>query len=156
MRRAASLWLLVVGLFAGCHHHTLRTPSDFVVLEESESYATRAVSAQGVVIGVREIDNDPRANSTFWLSAIRSQLLEARGYALLEAKDVRARSGQRGKQLRLGREQNGEQYLYWLTMFVTKNRLYLVEAGARKDRFEQAQSKVDAALASIEIDGPQY
>lgn len=150
------LCLLVLSTLAGCHHHALRTPSDFAVFEDSEPYVTRAVSAQGVVIGVRELDNEPRANSAFWLTAIRAQLLEGRGYALLEAKDVRARSGQRGKQLRMGREQNGEQYSYWLTVFVTKHRLYLVEAGARRDRFEAAQSQVDAAIASLEVDGAQY
>lgn len=148
--------LLLLSLLVGCHHHTLHAPSDFVVLEESPPYATRAVSAQGVVIGVREIDNDPRANAAFWLSAVRTQLLEGRGYALLAAKDVRASSGQPGKQLRLGREQNGEQYLYWLTVFVTKQRLYLVEAGARRDRFEEAQPEIERSLASLTLKGTAY
>jgi hypothetical protein len=149
----AVLLLALCALLPACKHHRLRAPNDFVVLEDSEPYATRAVSAQGVAIGVREIDNDPRANSAFWLSAIRTQLIDGRGYALLEARDVRARSGQPGKQLRLGRDQNGEQYLYWLTLFVTKHRLYIVEAGARRDRFEQAQKQVDASLASLELKG---
>lgn len=150
------VWLTLLAALYGCQHHTLRAPSDFAVLEDSAPYDTRAVSAQGVVIGVREIANEPRANAAFWLTAIRSQMLEGRGYALLSERDVRAKSGQPGKQLRLGRDQNGEQYLYWLTVYVTKQRLYLVEAGARKDRFEKAQPQIERALASLELKGVKY
>lgn len=156
MTRAVLVVALWCGLLGGCKHHTLRAPSDFVVLDEKGPHATRAVSAQGVVIAVREIDNHPRANSAFWLSAIRTQLTDGRGYALLDTRDVRARSGQPGKQLRLGRDQNGEQYLYWLTLFVTKHRLYIVEAGARRDRFQVAQKTVDASLASFELQGASF
>lgn len=156
MMRKVLLLALACAPLAGCRHHQLRAPSDFAVLDEEGPFATRAVSADGVVIGVREIDNEPRATRAFWLGAIQKQLTDGRGYALLDRRDVRARSGQPGTQLRLGRDQNGEQYLYWLTLFVTKRRLYIVEAGARRDRFDPAQSKLEAALATLELKGSPF
>src|ERR1044071_1392761 len=57
------------------------TPTNFVVLEDDEAYTWRAVSADGIVLGVREIDNEPQGSLRFWVQAIRNKLRVLGGYA---------------------------------------------------------------------------
>lgn len=147
--------LSVVLLFvAGCgHHFEMNAPDDFVVLEEdASSFDMRATSADGVVIAVRELDNDPPGTLKFWVDAIRNRMRMNGGYALIEEKDVTAASGQRGKQLRFGRDQNGVAFRYWLTIFVGDSRIHLVEAGGREEIFTPAEARVERAISGIRLD----
>ncbi len=73
------------------------------------------------------------------------------GYALLDTKDVRAASGQSGKQLRFGRDQNGTPFKYWITIFVTESHLHIVEAGGRTEHFDAAEGRVERAITSLTI-----
>ena len=82
---------------------------------------------------------------------MRNTLRMHGGYALLEEVEVKAASNEAGKQLRFGRDEDGQTFLYWITLFVTPHRVYVIEAGGRKDRFEAAAAGVEAALASIRL-----
>lgn len=146
--------LIVLG---GCgHHFAIETPGDFVELDASEQqrrgYAMRATSADGVVIAVREIDDAREGSRDFWVEAIRNRLRRAGGYALLEEEDVRAASGQTGHQMRFGRDASGRPYSYWVTVFVHGDRVTVVEAGGRRDVFDEQIDSVRRAIASVRLD----
>ena len=144
--------MLSLALGAGCGAgFAISTPENFVVLEDDERFDHRSTNAQGVVISVREIDNDPRGSLAFWLEAIQDRLRDREGYALLSTEDVRASTGQTGKQLRFGRDEGSQPYLYWLTVFVTDDTIFVVEAGGQKEPFEAAADQVTAAIASLEV-----
>lgn len=131
----------------------LTPPTSFLELEEAgESYSQRATSAEGVVMAVREVDNDPYGPLAFWVEAIKRRMRTVRGYALVEEKDVRAASGEVGKQLRFGHDESGGPYHFWLTIFVTDGHVFVLEAGGKKEVFEAAQPQVEAAIASYRID----
>ena len=144
----------LAALTAGCGHaFELETPRNFVFLDEdSEMYAERTTSANGIVIAVREIDNDNEGNLDFWTEAIRNHVRVGKGYALLSEAEVRAASGERGKQMRFGHDENRHPYLYWITLFVTDDHVFLIEAGGRRDNFERAQPQIERALARFSID----
>ena len=58
---------------SGCggHSFSVGTPAGFVVLEDQEpSYDYRAITADGVVIGVRELKHEPKGDDAFWVQAI--------------------------------------------------------------------------------------
>lgn len=150
--------LLVAWALAGCGAgFAIEHPADFVVLEDASSegrgYALRATSADGVVLAVRALDNERHGSRDFWVEAIRNRLRRDRGYALTSESEVSAASGERGHQMRFGHDDaSGRPYVYWVTVFVTDARIFVVEAGGRRDRFEPATAEVERALGTFRID----
>lgn len=148
--------MLVALSVVGCgHRFEVSTPTDFVQLEEDaqqrRGYAMRATTADGVVIAVREIENDRHGSADFWVAAVRNRLRRAGGYALLEEAEVRAASGQAGHQMRFGRDEGGRPYAYWLTLFVTHDRIFVIEAGGRRELMEAQVSELETSLATFRI-----
>lgn len=133
---------------AGCAGFSITPPEHFVVLDEPDwsGFAMRAVNADGVVLGVREIDNDPRGTLTFWTDAIRNRLRTVRGYTLLEERPVKAASGHTGHQMLLGRDEGSQTYDYWVTVFVTDDEVLVVEAGGRREEFARVQQDLRRAI----------
>jgi hypothetical protein len=156
MKMLARLAVLVSLLApaAGCSSFALDAPEHFVKLEEPDwsDYAMRAVNADGVVLAVRENDNEAAQGSlTFWTDAVKNRLRTVRGYALLEEKPLRAASGEEGHQLRLGRDEGSQAYDYWVTIFVTDDHVHVVEAGGRREEFARVKDAVAAAIERFEV-----
>jgi hypothetical protein len=142
-----SIVLIIVSLaaLAACgpsFHHP--TPREFVELEDQRLYDYRAVSADGMVLAVREIEHEPKGDLAFWSKAIENHMRKRAGYALLGVRDVKTDSGLAGKQLRFGHDRGQKPHLYYLTVFVTGDHIYLLEAGGSKEQM----TKRDAALAT--------
>lgn len=148
----ATVLALVSLLAAACGGASFQTPSKFAKLEESERYEQRATNPQGVVVAVRKIELAEPASLSFWSEAVTQRLRGGEGYALLGEKDVKAKSGQGGKLLYFGRDQNGHTFDYWVAIFPDHKRLYVLEAGGRRDRFEHAKTDVEHAITSLSID----
>lgn len=147
--------ILLACVLSGCATFSMDTPGAFIELEEEySSYGYRSASADGVVVAVRDLENERRGTLEFWSEAIRNRMREGQGYALLEESDVQARGGLRGKQMRFGRDANGTSYIYWVTVFARtegrKPRLWIIEAGGETELFEPRQQDVEAIIASFE------
>jgi hypothetical protein len=148
-----SLLLSALTLAACGRSFEVKTPRRFVELEEEYSdYEYRATTADGVVVGVREVEVDPDKGGSidFWVEAIEQRMRQVGGYALLETKPATARGGLRGKQLRFGRDEGEIPYRYWVTMFLDDDVLYVIEAGGKEDVFTRAQRDVEALIRSLE------
>ncbi len=128
-----------------------QTPKGFVELDnDNDAYDYRATTADGVVIAVREIDNEAKGEREFWLKAIRNQMRERGGYKLLEEVAVTSADGLNGTQLRFGHDDgNNRAHLYYLTVFVTDATIWLVEAGGTKDRMTTEARQVAQAVAAF-------
>ena len=143
---SAPLFALAV---AACHPNAqLQAPDGFAQLDGQKSYDWRAASAQGVVLAVRTEPNEPRANVDFWTDAIDLRL-RGSGYTAEARKDVESASGVAGKQLRYSRVEEQRTYRYWLTIYVTGNHVYVVEAGGDKESFDPAQKLVERAVTTV-------
>jgi hypothetical protein len=127
------------------------TPDTFVELDNDyDLYDYRATTAEGLVMAVREIDNDAKGKTDFWLTAIKNSMRDRGGYALLDTKAVKSADGVEGTQLRFGHDENGgKPHLYYLTIFVTEKTIWLVEAGGTKELMEANAKKVDEAVSSF-------
>lgn len=148
----ASAILFAASAFAaGCGPHvTMQTPPGFAVLDKQEEYLYRATSAEGVVVGVRVEKNEPKANLDFWADALDRQLRRTGYVPDGKPADVRAAGGLAGREIKYTREQSGRPYRFWLTVFVTDDRVWVVEAGGDADRFkERAQQGVQKAIESM-------
>jgi hypothetical protein len=149
MRNIILISFGILGAFAsGCSSATVVPPSDFAYVEGGD-YEVRASSAEGVVIAVRENDNDMKGNLAFWSSVISSKL-ERAGYARDAAEKVTTAAGLEGQELRFQTTKNGRPHRYWINLFVTKNRVYLIEAGGDAAFFdEKTEKRVRDSVASF-------
>ena len=128
------------------------TPAGFVELEEEDgAYAHRALSADGLALAVREIEHEPQGELAFWVRAIENRMRQRGGYALLDTRDVSCRSGQQGKQLRFGHDEGSQPHLYYVTLFVTDDTLYLLEAGGTKKLMQEHAAEVEQAVTGFVI-----
>ena len=146
--------LLVAGtLLPACtHHFDATTPAGFVELEHQDRYDYRATSADGLVIGVRELRNEPKGELAFWARAVENRLRSAGGYALLETRDVKSKDGIAGKELRFGHDEGKTPHLYYVTVFVTPKRIELVELGGTKELMLASAPVTEASVAAFVVD----
>lgn len=126
------------------------TPPGFVELDDQETYDYRATSADGLVLAVREIDHEPKGEVGFWTRAIENRMRQRGGYALLGTHDVKSKNGLDGKQLRFGHDESGTPHLYYVTLFLTEKRIFLLEAGGTKELMTRHADAVDWAVKNFE------
>lgn len=148
--RTAALSLLLTAVLPACgHHFDAATPAGFVELEHQDRYDYRATSADGLVIGVRELKNDPRGELAFWSRAVENQLRMRGGYALLDTRDVKSKDGVAGKEFHFGHDEGKTPHLYFVTVFVTKKRIQVLEIGGTKDLMTANTAVTAATVANF-------
>lgn len=161
MNRSAFSLLAALALagsaLVGCGRpYEVATPTGFVDLEDryddNEGDEYRATTADGVVIGVRAYDNEPYAERTFLVRAIENQLRLGKGYSLIETKEVAAKDGTKGTQLRFGHDEPSGPHLYILTIFTDPDYVYLHEAAGKKELVEKAEKSIAWSLAEFRPD----
>lgn len=143
--------LLITALAAtacsrGAH---LETPSGFATLGKDDRYSYRATSARGVVLTTRTEPNDVAANTEFWAEALDARLKD-QGYDPEAPRAVKTSRGLTGTQLRYTATRNGRAHRYWVTVFATKSKVFVVEAAGDKEPFDKATSSVDTAIATLD------
>ena len=135
---------------AGCTHGArLSTPSGFATLDEGGAYSYRATSAKGVVLATRTEPNDVKANTEFWAETLDAKLRD-KGYVADGTRAVKTGKGLAGTQLRYLTTKNGREHRYWVTVFATKSKVFVVEAAGDKEPFDKAGVAVDGAIASLD------
>ena len=130
------------------------TQPSFVALDDKyDDYDYRATTADGLIVGIRELKHEPKGQEAFWLEAIKNRMRETGGYALTETVEVKSADGRKGTQLRFGHDEDGgKPYLYYLTLFVTEKRLLIVEIGGSKEQFKDRAAEVERAVSTLKVD----
>lgn len=145
--------LLLLSLAACGRPFEAATPDGFVDLGDERYDQTfheyRATTADGVVLGARAFENDPKVDLTLAVRALENRIRMGQGYALLEKKDVAARDGTKGVELRFGHDEPNGTHLYYLTVFVTDDWVYVLEAGGKKDLVEKAAASIDWSIKNF-------
>lgn len=125
---------------------------DFVVLDEHSGYDYRATTPEGLVIAVRDIDNErSHGELPFWTKAIEDELRLDQGYALLDTKSITTRQGHTGTQLRFGLDREGEAHIYIVSIFVTKKRVFLIEAGGTEAQMKRHHAQIEWSVNEFVI-----
>lgn len=141
-------------LSAACGRpYEVATPDGFVDLGDrydgSSENEYRATTADGVVLGVRAYENDPKVDVKLATRALENRVRLGQGYALITKKDVTARDGTKGVQLQFGHDENGGPHLYWVTLFITEDWVYVLEAGGKKELMEKAAASIDWSVQNF-------
>jgi hypothetical protein len=126
----------------------LSAPAGFAEMEDTKPYSYRAETAHGVVVAVRTEKNSPRANVDFWADAIDLRM-RRQGYVADSSSPVRSAQGLTGKQIRYSREDQRRTYRYWLTVFTTDDKVFVVEAAGDKDAFDPQVKTVEQTVLSL-------
>ena len=135
---------------AGCTHGArLATPNGFATLDEGGGYSYRATSAKGVVLATRTEPNDVKANTEFWADTLDARLKD-KGYTSDGTRGVKTAKGLAGTQLRYLTTKNGREHRYWVTVFATKKKVFVVEAAGDKEPFDKSVTAVEGAIASLD------
>jgi hypothetical protein len=135
----------------GCAPFEAQTPPGFVSLADQDPlYDYRATTHDGVVLAVRVLPNDPVGDEAFWSQAVALRLRHQGGYALLESRAVQTASGLPGRQLRFGHDEGTRPHLYQVTLFVTRKRIYLLEAGGAKALVDREAPRLDGFVSAFE------
>lgn len=127
---------------------SLATPPGFVSIDD-DAYDHRATNADGVVIAVRTMANDPEGDLAFWAGAIDRKLRQR--YQAVDIVEVEAESGARGVQIRYEADHGGRLHRYWATVFVLRGRVFLVEAGGDAEFFDPQLQQVERAVLSVDL-----
>ncbi len=141
----------LASLGTGCASFAIRTPGGFGQLREQRAhhYDYRAVSAYGVALGVRVVPNAERGNLDFWSEVVDRHLQHGGVYHPAGSADVRTSNGMAGRRMAYtyGDPQSGQ--TYWVTVFVTDRKVFLVEAGGGIDAFARARDNVERSILSF-------
>ncbi len=149
--------LVAAGSLAACGRpfHVKTAPSFIELDQQSErGFLYRATTPEGVVVGVRVIEDEARGDLGFWVHAVTLQLRDVQGYELIRASDTKSRDGTAGKRLEFGHDESSKPYLYEVTVFRAQGRVYLIEAGGMREQVERARANIDWMLASVEVRCP--
>lgn len=143
---------MALGGAAGCGRpFDVKTAPGFVELEHQADYDYRSTTPEGVVVGIRVVEDERRGDVPFWTQAITLQMRDISGYALLESVDVVSADGTKGRLLKFGHDEDDKPYVYWIALFPAQGRLFLVETGGQKDVFERAKPNVEWTMKSVRV-----
>jgi hypothetical protein len=129
----------------------VKTAPGFVELENQHEFDYRATTPEGVVVGVRVVEDEKRGDLAFWTQAVTLQLRDVSGYALLESAEVASADGTKGRLLKFGHDEDDKPYAYWVAIYPAQSRLFLVEAGGQRELFERARPNVEWTMKSIHV-----
>lgn len=144
------IMLAALLLLVGCTHGAqLQTPKGFANLGDKAEFSYRAANAKGIVLTTRTQDNDVKADTGFWAEALDAKLRD-KGYSPDGTRAVKTARGLEGTQLRYVTTHAGRPHRYWVTVFTTASKVYVVEAAGDKEPFDQQAAIVENAIATLD------
>ena len=125
------------------------------VLERPEGFALfrgetyRAITPEGVVLGVRVVANDPPQDQAFWAEAIKVQLA-SNGYRLLAQEAFKAPIGE-GNLYEWVAPVGGEDWVYMTALAVRGPDIVVVEAAGSFSYYREHRPALLRSLASLSL-----
>jgi hypothetical protein len=144
----------VSACIAGCGRpFNVKTAPGFIELEQQteHGFLYRATTPEGIVVGVRVIEDEDRGDLSFWVRTVTLQLRDIKGYALTTTTDVKSHDGTPGKRLAFGHDEDHKPYAYDLLVFRTPGRVFMVEAGGKREDMERVRPSLEWMLANVEV-----
>lgn len=150
MRPYASLLLVAAAAAAlaacGGPRHEMTPPEAFKRYEDVR--ALKLITADGVMLKAREVENYPKADLPFWTDAMKRHL-EERGYVAKSERCFDTAGGRRGCTIDFLLPRGAEDWVLSETLFVVDDRVVLVEAAGPYDRFAKVEADLAKALETF-------
>jgi hypothetical protein len=139
---------------AGCGRpFDVKTAPGFIELgqQTEQGFQYRATTPEGIVVGVRVIEDEDRGDLAFWVRTVTLQMRDIKGYALTSTADTKSRDGTPGKRLQFGHDEDHKPYVYDLLVFRVPGRVFLIEAGGKREDLERVRPNLEWMLASVQV-----
>ena len=143
------LTLALLALLAACGpHYQMDAPDGFVKYTKDHGKFAW-ITADGVRVKARDVVNEPKAELPFWTDATQRHMT-ARGYTKKSEKCFTTRAGAKGCTLEWLAPRGNEDWVFAVSIFVTGERVTLVEAAGPYARYVAVEGKLAKALESFE------
>lgn len=127
--------------------YKMELPDSFKRFEEADEY--KLITADGVMVKAREVENYPEASLEFWTDAL-GQHLESQGY-LLESEDCfKTQKGLDGCTLDFMLPHGAEDWVLSATLFVVGDEVIVVEAAGPFERFSKVEEELEQAIKTFD------
>ena len=135
-------WLAV-----GCGpNHAMQAPDGFSRFQKGKGL--KMITANGVRLKSREVDNYPKASLAFWTDAT-TRHLKARGYAPRSKRCFKTNAGLDGCTVDFVIPRGHEDWVFGVTLFVVGKTVAVVESAGPYKRYAPVEKHLQAALASF-------
>lgn len=148
LRKAAPLLVMTLCLPAcGGLGFAMDTPPGFTRYRASDDF--RLITADGVRLKGRKVENKPVAELGFWKDALREHL-EKRGYTHRDTQCFQTARGLDGCTLEFVLPSGAEDWVQSETLFVRGDEVLLVEAAAPFEAYEARRAGIQTALRTFD------
>ncbi len=143
----AALLLGLTLLAGGCTPKVdLKPPSAFARFTKGNP--NRWITADGVRMRARTVDNEPAATLAFWKEAL-ARHLDRRGYLRKAERCFTTQAGLKGCTLDRMQPRGSEDWVLSVTLFVDGKDIHLVEVVGPWARWQSHEAKLRAAMANF-------
>ncbi len=126
--------------------YKMTAPEGFSRFEDAGDF--KMISADGVRLKAREVDNYPKATLAFWTDATERHLV-ARGYASKGKRCFKTAKGLGGCSLDFVIPRGHDDWVLSVTLFVDDDRLIILEVAGPYARYAMLEKKIAAALTTF-------
>ena len=146
--RGLFLVLSLVFLATACGGvtYTMDAPKQFKRFDDDGVF--KYITADGVMMKARQVDNYPKAELSFWKDATQKHL-EAVGYIHNSTHCFKTQKGLAGCTLTFALPHGAEDWIFQETIFVVNDTLVLVEAAGEFNRFKAVEPDLEKALKTF-------
>jgi hypothetical protein len=143
--------LAMFGAVSACTpRHGLTLPGEFARYEHGDT--NRWVTAEGVVLRAREVEDPPKATLSFWTEALVHHL-ERRGYRVSKPVSFRTTGAIDAQRIDAITHRGAEDWLLVTALYVHGERLFLVEATGPWAQLQPMDASLQRALVGFEPAG---
>lgn len=128
-------------------HYEMSLPTGFKRYEDVCGF--KAITARGVRLKVREVDNEPEGDLAFWTEAMGVHL-EKQGYVKKQEECFKTKSGLDGCYLEFHLPHGQEDWVMGETIFVADDRIVLVETAGPFALYDPEREGLREALGSFD------
>jgi hypothetical protein len=125
----------------------MNAPKSFKRYQESRDF--KMITADGVMLKAREVDNYPEASLDFWVDAM-GRHLEKSGYVLKSKSCFKTQKGRDACTLDFLLPHGAEDWAFSETVFVVDDTIVLVEVAGPYERYAKVEKELAAALKTFE------
>jgi cytochrome c-type biogenesis protein CcmE len=128
--------------------YEMQLPQAFKQFEESRDY--KLITADGVMLKAREVENYPEAGLEFWTDALQRHL-EEQGYVVKSQDCFETTRGLDACTLDFMLPHGAEDWVLSVTLFVVEDEIILVEVAGPYDRFATIEDELDKAIKTFDL-----
>ena len=138
---------LILVLSASCTPpYTMNQPDTFKRFEKMRTF--QFITADGVMLKGREVENYPKASLDFWTDALKLHM-DTKGYVLKSENAFETKKGLAGRTLTFILPYGTQDWVFAVTLFVKEDTIYILESAGPFDRYTALEKELTASLTTF-------